>query len=92
MIFRYEKQFSKKQNIMHFMVREPDGATMEQIAKEVFSEAPAHRQVNQTEAKKFFAELEEMLYEMILSGHLTSEDTRYFFKAAQTDVPLDGEL
>lgn len=92
MSFKYEKQFSKEQNILNFLVREEDGATMEQIAKEVFNEAPRHRQANQTAAKAFFDELDMILGDMILSGHIESEGTRFYFKYSQTDVPMESHF
>ena len=90
MSFRYEKQFTKKQNIVNFMARQDDGAEIDTIGKEVFGESP--RQANQSFAKEFYEKLETMLYELILSGHIESEGTRYYFKAAQTDVPMDEGL
>jgi hypothetical protein len=92
MSFRYEKQFSKQQNIVNFLVRQDEGATIEDIAKEVFGQAPEYRQVNQTYAREFFKTLEEMLYWMIKSGHIDSEDTRYYFKASHTDVPMESDF
>lgn len=92
MSFKYEKQFSKQQNILNFLVREDEGATIEQIAKEVFGKVPPYRSVTPKIEQEFFDTLEDMLYWMIKSGHITSEDTRYYFLQAQTDVPMESDF
>lgn len=89
MSFKYEKQFSKRQNILNFLSREIEGATLHQIGETVFNESP--RQANQTYAKQFYAGLEEGLHDMILYGEIESEGDRYFFKTANPDIPLDDD-